>query len=295
MSKQSKIRSVYFWVIILIVLFPSTVFAKQEKGYLALGADLTASEKAIVLDKLGLRDADLSTYHVVTITNEEEKQYLQSYVSTSVIGTRALSSALVTKKESGHGIFVTTHNITYCTTGMYRNALITAGIKDADVIVAGPFQISGTAALVGTIKAYESMTGEEVKADNTDTAVEELVTTGKLAESIGDSKAAEELMAAVKQYVVQNNLTSKEEIGKAVNDLASQLNVSLSNEEKQAITDLMQKIASLNIDKDALKTQAGELYNKLKDMGIDIQDKGFQDKMRTFFEAIVDFVRGLFQ
>ena len=55
-----------------------------------------------------------------------------------MIGTRALSSVLIEKKDKGNGIKVTTSNITYCTTGMYQNALATAGVTDADVRVAGP-------------------------------------------------------------------------------------------------------------------------------------------------------------
>ena len=75
-----------------------------------------------------------------------------------MIGTRALSSVTVEQKDDGNGVNVTTQNISYCTSGMYRNALITAGIKNADVKVAGPFKISGTAALVGVMKAYEEVT-----------------------------------------------------------------------------------------------------------------------------------------
>ena len=38
---------------------------------------------------------------------------------------------------------------------MYENALTTAGVTDATVTVAGPFNITGTAALVGAMNAYE--------------------------------------------------------------------------------------------------------------------------------------------
>ena len=72
---------------------------------------------------------------------------------------------------------------------MYKNALATAGIADAKIIVAGPFPISGTAALVGTLKAYEEMTGKKLDDKVTDAAMDELVTTGELNKSIdGDSK-----------------------------------------------------------------------------------------------------------
>lgn len=46
---------------------------------------------------------------------------------------------------------------------MYKNALTTAGITDADIIVAGPKPISGTAALVGIFEAYEAMTGKQYR------------------------------------------------------------------------------------------------------------------------------------
>ncbi len=43
---------------------------------------------------------------------------------------------------------------------MYISALATAGITDARIIVASPFEVSGTAALTGVYKAYEDMTGK---------------------------------------------------------------------------------------------------------------------------------------
>ena len=57
------------------------------------------------------------------------------------------------------GITVETHNIDWVTGDMYRGALLTAGIYDANIIVAAPFDVSGTAALLGIYKAYEDITG----------------------------------------------------------------------------------------------------------------------------------------
>ena len=165
---------------------PMSVKADQiDAPYLALGADLNETEKSTVLSLLEINEADLSHYQVITVTNADEHKYLDSYLDASVIGTRALSSVLIEKKDKGNGIKVTTNNITYCTTGMYQNALATAGVTDADVHVAGPFNISGTAALVGAMEAYSNMTGETLKAENADAATEELVTTSDLGESRG--------------------------------------------------------------------------------------------------------------
>ena len=174
---------------------PITVRAdSEEKAWLCLGADLRAGEKASVLDLLGVSEKDLDDYEVVTVTNKDEHDYLDNYLSSDIIGSRALSSVLVEKKDKGSGIHVTTKNITYCTESMYANALTTAGISDAEVKVAGPFRITGTAALVGAMKAYEDMTGVEIRETAKDTATNELVLTSELAEQVGDSSQAEELM-----------------------------------------------------------------------------------------------------
>ena len=127
----------------------------EKKGYLALGADLTDQQRSTVLSMLGIPEADLGQYDIVITTNAEEHNALDRYIAPSVIGTRSLSSVLVQPAESGHGVVVTTNNINYCTTNMYRNALITAGVTDADIKVAAPSPISGTAALIGALKAYE--------------------------------------------------------------------------------------------------------------------------------------------
>ena len=172
---------------------------------ISLGADLTDDQKATVLGLLGLTEEDLAKDTVVTVTNEEEHKYLDSYLDASVIGDASYSSSRVTAKGDGYGIQVTTQNITYCTSEMYQNALTTAGVQNAEVAVAAPFDVTGTAALVGMTEAYSKMTGETLKAENVNTAADELVTTGKIAEEIKDPLKASELIAAVKGAVADRN------------------------------------------------------------------------------------------
>jgi len=291
---NKKIISITMAFVMLLATGITAFAADDTKPYLALGADLTDSEKATVLEKLGVSESDLGNYNVITVTNEDEKNYLTDYLSESVIGGRSLSSVLIEKTEEGSGIYVTTHNITYCTTGMYRNALITAGITDANVVVAGPFDISGTAALVGALKAYESMTGEKVSEASIDAAVNELVTTGDVASVLGDSEKTEQLMALAKQYVAEGNLDSQEDIMKAVDQAATELDITLTDDQRSQISSLMTKISALNIDKDALKKQAVELYNSLDDMGIDLNDAQTQSQLKEIFVGIVDLLKSLF-
>lgn len=291
---NKKLLSIVMAFAMLIPAPLTALAADDSKPYLALGADLSESEKATVLDKLGVKQDDLSNYDVITITNQDEKSYLGDYMSESVIGGRSLSSVLITKNKSGSGIYVTTHNITYCTTGMYRNALITAGITDANVVVAGPFDISGTAALVGALKAYETMTGEAVSEESIDAAVNELVTTGSIADTLGDSEKVEQLMALAKQYVVEGNLDSEEDIMKAIEQAAKELDITLSDSQRSQISSLMTKISGLDIDKEALKSQAKELYNSLKDMGIDLGDAGVRAKVKDILTSFIELLKSFF-
>lgn len=268
------------------------------KPYISFGADLTDEQKNTVLSLLEVTEDELADYEVIEVTNDDEHDYLDDYLSDSVIGTKALSSVKIEKVEEGTGISVVTKNITYCTSGMYTNALITAGITDAKVTVAGPFNLSGTAALVGAMKAYSTMTGEELNEANADAATNELVLTGELGQEIGSEKA-EELVALAKQKVLDGDLQSFEDVKEAVEESAGELGVTLTEEQSQKLAKLLDKINDLDLDVDKLKQQAEDVYNKLRDLDIDIDEaKGFFEKIIAFFaelaEKLVDWLGGLF-
>lgn len=263
------------------------------KPYLSLGADLNEAEKSKVLGLLNIPESDLDNYQVHTVTNEEEHQYLDSYLSSSIIGTRALSSVLV-QHTADTGITVITKNINYCTEGMYRNAMITAGMKDAAIVVAGPFEISGTAALVGTIKAYEAMTGEKVSEDSLDAANNELVITGEIVENVGDSEKVEQLIGLVKQEVAEGNVSTSEDIDNLVDQASQEIGISLSAEDRSKITSLMEKINDLDLDVDTIKEQAEDLYNKLDDLNFDFTKEDVGNFLTRIINAVVEFFRNLF-
>ncbi|MBQ8085747.1 MAG: DUF1002 domain-containing protein [Lachnospiraceae bacterium] len=263
--------------------------AAPEDVYVSFGADLKDDEKEKVISLLGINEEDLEDYTVGEITNADEHEYLGDYLDASVIGSRALSSVVVVVGQEGDGIDVETKNISYCTPGMYTNALITAGIKDADVIVAGPFEITGTAALVGAMRAYSALTGETISSASMDTAVNELVVTSQMAQE-GNISAedVEQLMAFVKAKVVEENLDNEEAISKAIDQGADELGITVTDDEKATIISLMKKINSLDLDVDSMKEQAKDLFNKLEDMGID------KEQAKGFFQKIVDALTEFF-
>ena len=270
---------------ILMALPCVTAKADSTQKYLALGADLSTTDKKKVLNLLGVDD--IGEYQVVKITNQEEHKYLDSYLSKSVIGSRALSSVTVEQTSDGSGVNVSTENISFCTSGMYRNALLTAGVENADVKVAGPFKISGTAALVGVMKAYEEMTGKKISQKSKDAANDELVTTGEVAKNIG-SDDAEKLIADVKQKVAEGNLTSSSDIKNAINESAKDLNINLSDTDRQKIQDLMDKISDLDLNVNKLKEQAKDIYDQLGG------SQGILDKISSWLRTVIHWLSSLF-
>lgn len=259
--------------------------ASGQDYCVALGADLSDDEKDKVLELLAVSEKDLDG-HEVTVTNEEEHKYLDDYLSASVIGSRALSSVYVREAKDGYGLQITTHNISYCTTGMYQNALATAGLKNATVVVAGPFELSGTAALIGAVKAYSELSGEPIKAEALEAATDELVTTGEIAEDIGSSDA-EALVGAVKDTIVAEGITDEDGINKAIDEAAGKLNITLSDADKEKINDVMQKVGDLNLNADDLKEQAKQLYDKLGEMNVS------KEEVQGWFARLIAWIKQL--
>ncbi len=284
--------------LVMISLAAMSVRADSTDCVVALGADLSASERAVVLEKLGLTEETIARNKVITVTNAEEHEYLDSYLPKDVIGTRALSSCKVTKTAKGTGINVKTHNISYCTESMYENALATAGLENAEVVVAGPFSLSGTAALVGAIKAYGEQEGIHISPENIDVSTDEIVVTSELAETIEDPKKAAELIAAVKKIVAEQGLSDEEKIGKVIDELSVKMEITLTAEERQTIINLMIRISKLDLDVEALTKQAGNVYEELKNQGIDLSRYGISESdlngILGFFVKIWNMIKGLF-
>ena len=271
---------------------------KDDKPYLALGADLSDDQKNTVLSLMGIDPANLANYNVTYVTNAQEHQYLDSYVDSSKIGSKSWSSVVIVKRKKGNGLNISTNNITYCTVGMYKNALTTAGITDADIIVAGPKPISGTAALVGIFEAYEAMTGEAVQDNVVDAALNELVVTGELEASIQGltDQEVEEFIAYIKSLIAEKGLTDEKSINEAINEACDKYGVTLSDDERQKIVDLLLKITSLGIDLSGLVDYAAPLYNSFKNGG---SSSGIIASIGNFFgnifSAIGEFFKNLFK
>lgn len=275
--------------------------ADSSKPYLVLGADLSGDKLNTVLTLLGVANPEtyLDDYNVYYTTNAEEYEYFGDYLDASIIGRTANSSILLTPREAGAGIHITTHNINYCTVEMYQNALITAGVSDVDLVVAGPFEISGTAALVSAMKAYQIMTGEPLSEDSVDAANNELVLTGELGQELGDSSSAAELIATLKNELFAGGTdVTEQDIEDALDRVCQEMGVTLSDSTRQQIIELMRKIAATDFDVSALEAQAKELFNKVSGLLDQLGGGSGSASTGNFFanlwNQIVSFFQGLF-
>lgn len=248
MRKRKNIRLISF-LLILSFLIPSGVLANEmgdKEAIICTGEDLTIEERAKVLEFFELEN--LSEIKEVKIKNEEETQYLGDYIERKKIGTKSISSVYIEKLEEGEGVIVSTHNISWVTEDMYKNALITAGIEDARIIVASPFEVSGTAALVGITKGVEELMGKEIDEKVKDIANQEVVLMGELKDKIGEEKTIN-LIITVKRETLKKGYKYSKEIEKLVRDVAKNLEIELSEDNIEIIVDFLIKLSRVKVDK----------------------------------------------
>lgn len=280
------------WILLLALLVVPAVRADAAgSAVLALGADLSASQRATVLSGMGITEAEAAAYETIYITNDMEHQYLDESLGASVVGTHSLSSVLLIPQESGAGLSVETHNVNFCTIAMYRNALLTAGVQDAKVIVAAPSSISGTAALVGALKAYETYSGETVSEDAFSVATDELVLTGELMDEL-DSEQISDLIAYLKQQIAERGLDDPDKLSEVVRQASDEMDLKLTDEQVSQIVDLLLKLNKLDIDPGKLASQAKELYDKLDSLGIDLDTEKVGNFITRFVSSIWDLIQG---
>lgn len=276
-----------FWL-----LFVSVSFADAAPGdeIVTLGEDLSDEERETLLDEMDVNEEDVL---MVTVTNEEEHQYLGDYISASVIGSRALSSSKITIMEDGYGVDVESNNITWVSDGMYANALITAGVKDADVYVTAPFEVSGTGALTGLIKAYEASTEEVIPEDQKQVANEELVKTADLSDEHGTEEATE-LMARIKEAIAEEDIETEEDLRELIERIAGELGISLSEDELNGLVSLFERMRGLDIDWDQVQNQISQVRDNIGDFLSSEEGQSFIQSVLDFFSSLIDTLRGWF-
>ncbi|HHY74390.1 MAG TPA: DUF1002 domain-containing protein [Bacillus bacterium] len=281
------------WLLLLFsFVLPSEIsYADAQPGdvIITLGESLTADQQEAIKQEMGAKEGDT----IVTVSNAEEHQYLGKYISKAQIGSKALSSAKITLKEAGSGLNVETHNISWVTKDMFANSLITAGVKDADIYVTAPFEVSGTAGLTGILKAYEVSGEKVIPEEQKQIANEEMVRTAQLGERIGADQATA-LFARIKDEIAKNPNITDDQVSALIDRVAAELGIQLTGSEKQGLIDLFNKMKNMDIDWNQVKNDLVYVKDRLKEFMQDERTKGI---MRNIIDGLISFLnwlKGLF-
>ena len=278
--------------LLLVAGMAVPAYADVNQSRTVIGADLSDEQVASVYGMFGIRRGEAIE---LKMTNAEERTYLEGYVDDSLIGTRSISCVYVELLPAGSGMSVTTSNINWCTGEMYISALATAGITDASIIVAAPFEVSGTAALSGVYKAYEDMTGKKLDDLAKLVSTQELTVTGELAAQIGamDSTA---IVNELKLMLDVTQTMSDDEIRAQIREIAGRYNVNLTNTQVEQLLSLCRSLEGL--DAESLKARVEEVQGtlqkvsdaKTKVVGFVQGVKKVVDSVSGFFDKIKDII-----
>lgn len=270
--------------LLLVAGMAVPAYADVNQSRAVIGADLSDEQVEAVYGMFGIRRGDAIE---LKMTNAEERTYLEGYVDNSLIGTRSISCVYVELLPEGSGMSVTTSNINWCTGEMYISALATAGITDANIVVAAPFEVSGTAALSGVYKAYEDMTGKKLDDLAKLVSTQELTVTGELAAQIGamDSTA---IVNELKLMLDVTQTMSDDEIRAEIREIASRYNVNLTNTQVEQLLSLCRSLEGL--DADSLKARVQDVQNTLQKVS-DAKTKvvGFVQGVKKVVESVSGF------
>ncbi|WP_406543427.1 DUF1002 domain-containing protein [Clostridium ljungdahlii] len=282
----SKLLIVLMAITVVLPISGNRVYADAYK-VVTLGGDLTYSQKQEMLKYFGVTRQDAN---VIDVNIDEEKKYLGDVASSDKIGTKSISCAYVEPTSSG-GLNVSTNNIYWVSSSMIKNALITTGIKNANVKASAPFNVSGTAALTGILKGFEnSANGGKIDENKKKAANDELVTTGELGDKIGKDKAAG-VMNDIKTQVVKDKPKTEAGVRKIVENVTNNYNLNLSTGDIDKITNVMNKINGLNLNFGDIKSQLGSVADQLKGTLSSEQTQGFFAKI---INAVKNFFSNLF-
>jgi uncharacterized protein YpuA (DUF1002 family) len=259
----------------------------RPTSVVSLGADLSGSQRQQMLDLFGVSEDDVT---ILEVTNDEERDYLQGVISDAQIGTRAISSVFVRIKDDGSGVAVQTSNITYITEQTYANALVTAGIADADVFAAAPFPVSGTAALTGVFKAFEEATGDEIPEAAKEAATDELVVTAQVGDEVDDPAAVAELVKQAKEEIVRRGLDDPASIREVLIRISDELGLDLTDEQLDRLTELLMQVQKLGLSIESLQKQLEDFQTTIG--ATEEKVKGFWGSIKSFFSDLWESIFG---
>lgn len=291
MKFKKKVSS----LLVAMTIVASSIVPSFADGtrVVTIGVNNTAEQRQKIFNYFGVKENEVQ---VLEVNNQEEREYLGKVATEAQLGTKTYSCAYVEPTNSG-GINVKTANITWVTSSMVASTLSTAGMTNANAVIAAVFPVSGTGALTGVMKAFEDASGEKLDEDKKELASEELITTGDLGDEIGQDKATG-VINDIKTEIIKNGTSDTTQIAETINNITNNYNVTLTDAQIKQITDLMEKIAAQNYDYNSMKQTLNNVSDVVKDnlqeAGESVGNSGIMDSIGNFFSSIGDWFSNLF-
>lgn len=327
MKKFNKLILTITSILVIVSMALKETHAVTEEAWseavTVYGAALESNDslKQTTYELLGSSDKDKVSY----VYAEDLNKYLGLQSSNDVLK----SSIRIKKLAQGKGLTLSIDQskgkITKISAETYKNALLTAGVMDAEVKIAAAEDVTGESALSGVYKAFETQ-GEPLKANQTQVAQEELNTITTISEENQNQPgfSQEQLNKAIaeaKSAVAQNSGDlSVEQINNIVIEKLNNngLQDVLNNNQINLIVNFINNAQTQNIftaenkDKfvDGAKNYINDIKNsdafkkasdQAKEAGKKVQDtlsdEGFWNKiisaLQSIFEAIANFFKSL--
>lgn len=291
MKFKKKVSS----LLVAMTIVASSIVPSFADGtrVVTIGVNNTAEQRQKIFNYFGVKENEVQ---VLEVNNQEEREYLGKVATEAQLGTKTYSCAYVEPTNSG-GINVKTANITWVTSSMVASTLSTAGMTNANAVIAAVFPVSGTGALTGVMKAFEDASGEKLDEDKKELASEELITTGDLGDEIGQDKATG-VINDIKTEIIKNGTSDTTQIADTINNITNNYNVTLTDAQVKQITDLMEKIAAQKYDYNSMKETLNNVSDVVKDnlqeAGESVGSSGIMDSIGNFFSSIGDWFSNLF-
>lgn len=250
-----------------------------------LGESLSAEQRNWVLERV---EAPAGIEPIITTVADEEK-YLGDAVPQAQRGGGMYSSARI-KLTDGTGLDIKTENVTWVTEDMYANALVTAGVTDADIYITSPIRVTGTSALTGIMKAYDQTadeTGIQLTEERKNLAQEELAVTSEIGKTVGQEDVAG-LMNEIKAEIANQKPETNIEIRDIVVQVLNQNNVQLSDTQLTQLTTLFENMQQANLDWTSIS-------DGLKGAGQDVQAFLETKEVKGFFARLFESLSNFFK
>jgi uncharacterized protein YpuA (DUF1002 family) len=259
--------------------------AEAGEARAVIGANLTDAQAAEVYSIFGVERGSVKE---LSITNDEERSYLDGLVDSALIGTNSISCVYLEILPEGSGLEIETKNLTWCTRDMFINALVTGGVEDARIIVAAPFEVSGTAALAGIYKAYEDITGQTLDVTAKLISTQELVITSELAEQVGSYDAVT-IVNELKLILNETENMTDDELRAEIIAIAEEYGVSLTDSQIDQLITLCRAFEKMDVSE--LMDKVEYVQNTVKKLA-EAQEKvsGITETVKTVVEHIAQFV-----